>query len=206
MPGIGIIFFDYGNVLSLSQSVSLRSEMQKLSGLDGETFESRYSRYRRPYDSGLIPAEEYWRRILDDPGGRIGRDRIEALIELDMKSWEEVDEEMIEIARSLKERGLTVGILSNMPVVMDRYLEATKEWYGLFEPRVISGHIRTAKPEPEIYAYAERAAGTRPEEIIFIDDMEENVRAAAEAGFRVHHYAGAASLVRFLEDELDGVP
>ncbi len=200
MPGIRVVFFDYGNVISRNQSSDLRVEMRKLSGLDEAAFESQYTRHRRPYDAGLISAEEYWRRILGDPDECIRRNRIEALINLDIKSWEEVDEEMIDLARSLKNRGLIVGILSNMPVVMDRYLERNKEWYRLFRPKVISGHIRTAKPDPEIYAYAEKAAGHRPEEILFIDDMEENIRAAAEAGIQVHHFEGAAKLLRFLRD------
>jgi len=200
MPGIRVVFFDYGNVISRNQSSDLRDEMRKLSGLDEETFESQYTRNRGPYDAGLISAEEYWRRILGGPDESIRRDRIEALVNLDMKSWEEVDEEIIDLARSLKNQGLTVGILSNMPMVMDRYLESNKEWYRLFRPKVISGHIRTAKPAPEIYAYAEKAAGHPPEEILFIDDMEENVRAAAEAGFRVHHFEGTGKLLRFLRD------
>jgi putative hydrolase of the HAD superfamily len=198
MPGIRVVYFDYGNVISRDQSRSLRSEMRELSGLDEETFETRYSRYRRPYDSGHISEQEYWRSILDDSSGLIPRNRIETLIGLDMKSWEEIDRDMIELARSLKERGLVVGILSNMPSVMDRYLEVNKEWYGLFHPKIISGNLRTAKPEPEIYAYAQKAAGYNPEEILFIDDREENVWAASEAGFEAYRFEGADDLRRRL--------
>ena len=202
MPAIRVVYFDYGNVISRDQSAPLRSEMQAVSGLDAETFAFRYSRFRRPYDSGHITAEEYWRRILDDRNGRAGRERIEDLIDLDVRSWEEIDDEMIDLAGRLKDRGLTVGILSNMPAVMDRYLERNKEWYGIFHPKVISGYLKLLKPEPEIYAHAADMAGHRRGEILFIDDMEENIRGAAEAGFRVHRYSGPEPLLRCLRDEL----
>lgn len=203
MPGIRTVFFDYGNVISLDQSPELRREMRMLSGLDEEIFQARYFRFRRSYDSGHISAQEYWRRILDDPGGNINGDRIKNLIGLDMKSWEEVDAGMIDLAGSLKKRGLIVGILSNMPGVMDRYLEANKQWYRLFHPKVISGYLHLLKPEPEIYAYAGKAAGHRHEEILFIDDLDENVRAAAEAGFRTHRFEGIETLNRYLRNEFE---
>jgi putative hydrolase of the HAD superfamily len=43
--------------------------------------------------------------------------------------------------------------------------------------------IRARKPDEEIYAHLEQAAGARGPEILFFDDVEENIRAARKRGW-----------------------
>ncbi len=47
---------------------------------------------------------------------------------------------------------------------------------------MLSYELGMVKPEPEIYLEAARRAGCRPDECVFIDDMPENVEAAAKLG------------------------
>jgi len=42
-----------------------------------------------------------------------------------------------------------------------------------------------AKPDPRAFLYVARALGLLPREILLVDDREENLRSAEEAGFRV---------------------
>ena len=53
---------------------------------------------------------------------------------------------------------------------------------------VVSSREKLCKPDKELYRRLIGRYGIDPAESLFIDDREENVRAAAELGFRVWHY------------------
>src|SRR5690606_24185218 len=52
----------------------------------------------------------------------------------------------------------------------------------VFDALVISGEVGMRKPEPGIFRHALEVTGLPPEQCVFIDDLEHNVRAAAELG------------------------
>jgi len=51
-----------------------------------------------------------------------------------------------------------------------------------FDKYVVSYEVGFMKPHPRIYEAALEEAGTRPEESVFIDDREENIKAAEKLG------------------------
>lgn len=51
-----------------------------------------------------------------------------------------------------------------------------------FDSVVISGEVGMRKPEPEIFAHAVELVRIPVEECVFVDDIEHNVRAAADLG------------------------
>ncbi len=52
-----------------------------------------------------------------------------------------------------------------------------------FRGWVVSGEVKLAKPEPEIFTHLLEQFALRAEETLFIDDMPYNTAAAAELGF-----------------------
>jgi FMN phosphatase YigB (HAD superfamily) len=59
--------------------------------------------------------------------------------------------------------------------------------------------LRLAKPDPAIYRAFERATARAPEEILFFDDLPENVAAARALGWqavRVNPYADTVGQIR----------
>lgn len=76
--------------------------------------------------------------------------------------------------------------------------------HELFDHEVQSWHphIQSVKPEPRMYeiaiAYARQHVRAVPAQCIFIDDREENVRAAQSHGLHGIHYRCHRSLVRDL--------
>ena len=52
--------------------------------------------------------------------------------------------------------------------------------------RFASHLIGLRKPDDRIYAHVEQATGATPGRIVFFDDVEENVAAAARRGWRAH--------------------
>lgn len=49
--------------------------------------------------------------------------------------------------------------------------------------RIASHEIRARKPEAPAFEYVERTTGTRPEQIVFFDDLADNVEAARARGW-----------------------
>ena len=51
-----------------------------------------------------------------------------------------------------------------------------------FDCLIFSGEVRRAKPEPEIYQRTINCLGVKHAEALFVDDREENLRAASALG------------------------
>ncbi|MEN9579320.1 MAG: hypothetical protein RJA70_2329 [Pseudomonadota bacterium] len=59
--------------------------------------------------------------------------------------------------------------------------------------------LRLTKPDPKIYVEAQRLFGAQPEQIVFFDDLEENVHSARQTGWNaeiVDHTGDTAAQMR----------
>ena len=103
--------------------------------------------------------------------------------------WEEMlggpIHETVEIFRELKQKdhlklyALTNWSAETFPVALDKY-----DFLHWFDGRLVSGEEKTRKPFPEFYHLMLRRFNLKPEETLFIDDNERNVKAAQELGIR----------------------
>jgi epoxide hydrolase-like predicted phosphatase len=80
--------------------------------------------------------------------------------------------------------GIRTGLLSN-----SWGNEYPREgWDQMFDAIVISGEVGMRKPEPQIFHHALELIGVRPEQAVFVDDLQVNITAAEEVGIvGVHH-------------------
>lgn len=92
----------------------------------------------------------------------------------------------------LKEKGHRLFCLSNMHVASIEHLEKTCAFWDLFEGKVISCRIHLIKPEPGIYAHLLERHKLKGPQIIFIDDVEVNLLAAAQFGIRTIQFENPA--------------
>jgi epoxide hydrolase-like predicted phosphatase len=119
---------------------------------------------------GLTPAqleafvEDFWKTYLGDP-----------------------NPELVAYFRVLRPRYRT-ALLSNS---FDGACEREEDRYHFAEmvDLIIYSHeVGLAKPDPRIYALTSQRLGVQPQEIVFLDDAERNVVAAAAYGFHAIHY------------------
>ena len=91
---------------------------------------------------------------------------------------------MLDVVRAARTTGVRTGLLSN-----SWGLDYPREgWDTLFDAVVISGEVGLRKPDPAIYRLAAERLGLPPDQIVFVDDLAPNVRAAAAVGMvGVHH-------------------
>ncbi|HEY0140154.1 MAG TPA: HAD family phosphatase [Thermoanaerobaculia bacterium] len=95
-----------------------------------------------------------------------------------------------------------VGFLSNSNEVHAELIP--RRFSGLFQKddRFIFSHrFRVAKPDPEIFQRALEVLGTTAGQVVYIDDLIENVLAARSVGMRAFQYIDTPSLTRQLVDE-----
>lgn len=63
-----------------------------------------------------------------------------------------------------------------------------------FDGVVVSGEVKMMKPEPEIFRHLLTKFGLQAPDCLFIDDMPYNTAAAANLGFQIVTFTGAAAL------------
>jgi glucose-1-phosphatase len=95
-----------------------------------------------------------------------------------------------------------VAFLSNSNEVHAEVIP--RKFSSLFEKddRFIFSHrFKVAKPDPEIFQRALDTIGATPQQVVFIDDLSENVNAARSLGIQAFQYIDTLTLVRQLEAE-----
>ncbi|MBN1938177.1 MAG: HAD family phosphatase [Candidatus Aminicenantes bacterium] len=91
--------------------------------------------------------------------------------------------EVRDLYRRLKPRYRLV-LLSNTDVIRWTHVKTKFPEILLFDDYILSFDVGAMKPEPEIYLEAVRAGGARPEQTLFIDDMQANVEGAERMGMK----------------------
>ncbi|WP_406047770.1 HAD family hydrolase [Kribbella sp. NBC_00889] len=85
---------------------------------------------------------------------------------------------MSALVRRARSLGIRTALLSNS--WGNTYPRDT--WDGMFDDIVISGEVGMRKPDPEIFLLAARRLDLKPEECVFVDDLELNVEGARALG------------------------
>jgi putative hydrolase of the HAD superfamily len=92
-----------------------------------------------------------------------------------------------------------LGCLNNEAREPNEYRFRTFGLGQYFEVAFSSCYVGLRKPKNAIYRRALDILGTPPERILFIDDRQENVAAAAAAGIQTIRFDGADTLRQQLE-------
>ena len=107
-------------------------------------------------------------------------------------------EETIHLVRAIRTAGNSLFVLSNMHHASINYLEEQHAIWDLFDGSVISCRVNKVKPEPQIYDHLLTAFDLQASQTVFIDDMAENVAAAAAKGIHPIQFSDPAQCKREL--------
>jgi putative hydrolase of the HAD superfamily len=192
--GITTVIFDFGYVLSLPPQPSDYQNLATLAGINGKAFEEIYWGQRADYDRGTIDGPAYWRRIAEAAGKEITPAQIESLVAADIAIWMRANPVMMDWVRALKNRGMKIAVLSNMPIEISTYMRHHAPWFRDFDYVCFSAEVQLAKPEAAIFHACLKVVRSRPEECLFIDDRAENVEAARALGMQALKFASVQEL------------
>ncbi len=187
-PRIDAVLFDYGQVLSCPPDPAAWARMRAITGLDEDRFHTAYWAFRHDYDRAALTGPAYWHAVAASTGIMLDDTQLAALFAADVDVWTDLNVPMVEWASRLQRAGIRTGILSNIGNSIAYGIIAKLPWLSGFDHCTWSHSLFMAKPEPAIYLKTAEALHTAPANILFIDDREENVAAAAALGFQAIHY------------------
>jgi putative hydrolase of the HAD superfamily len=189
------LLVDYGGVLT-NPLAEFMADWVTADGIDPDRFAELMRRWLGPdsdrnpvhdLETGRIGAAEFERllaaELIEQTPGQPGAaqpgaaDRAAGMLTR-MFSGMRVEASMVGVVRAARATGVRTGLLSNSwGLGYER-----DGWDTLFDAVVISGEVGLRKPDPAIYALAAQRLELPPEQIVFVDDLRPNVRAAVAAG------------------------
>ncbi len=194
---IRFIFFDLGKVLvNFDLDLMLRQVADVAEvGVDQVQEALFGDRLHERFELGEITIDEYHRGFCE----RIGREPDLGRLHRAGTEFFELNVEILPVVSGLRQTRFPLGILSNTCVT---HWEYCRDRYAVvrecFQLPIASYQVNLLKPGKAIYDAAAERAGVAAEEILFIDDLLENVEGARAAGWDGVHFTGARSLVEEL--------
>jgi putative hydrolase of the HAD superfamily len=194
VPKIQAVVLDYGQVLCFPPDPSETARIARTFGLTDAQFPSFYDTNRGLYDRGDLSPEEYWTKFAASTSTPLTPEKMAELRVWDVEMWSKVNPVMVDWLAALQAAKFHTALLSNMAEDMMAKMRRDFHWVKMFDHVVFSFDLRLAKPEAAIYERCLALLGAKPEETIFVDDREPNVRAARALGIHAIQFRSVAQL------------
>ncbi|MBP61992.1 MAG: hypothetical protein CMJ62_10770 [Planctomycetaceae bacterium] len=188
LPTPKMFYFDLGNVLlNFSRATAFR-QMSEVSGVPvnriREILEDGQLQVR--YESGELNSRQCCELFCQQSGVQTDCD---SLLEAGSDMFR-LNVGVVPIILQLALARHRLGVLSN--TCEAHWQHCLQKRFGVlqsvFEIHILSYEVKAMKPDEKIYAAAAEAARLLPQEIFFIDDMDENIEAARRFGFDAVQY------------------
>jgi 2-haloacid dehalogenase len=96
----------------------------------------------------------------------------------------------IALLRALRAKGVPVFALTNFGASSYAAAVPLLDFLSEFDREYVSGRMGVIKPDPRIYEMVEADCGIVGDRLLFTDDRADNIRAAADRGWRTHQFEG----------------
>jgi epoxide hydrolase-like predicted phosphatase len=194
---IRAVVFDIGGVLEITPDLGVDRLWEARLGLAGGEMDERMGDIWTGGSLGTLTLEEVHQAIRD----RLDLDE-QQLAAYMADLWREylgtANTELIEYARRLRPRYRT-GILSNSFVGAREQEQAAYRFEDLVDEIVYSHEVGMAKPDPRIYALVCARLEVQTKEVTFLDDVDQAVAGAREAGMHAVRYRDNAEAIEEIE-------
>ncbi len=186
---IKAIIFDYGGVLSEEPSLSKFCDFfAQKNKIDPKKFRYTFLENWGYARIGELKADDFWINVATTFNISPRRLRAECI------DFFTIREGMLEFVRKLKKNNYKLALISNN---IDDLFEETIQKYNLrkyFDVILTSYETKVAKPDLRIYQMALQKIGFKPDEILFIDDMKNNLMPAQKLGMHSVLFTGIPAL------------
>ena len=183
---IKAVVFDMGGIIVRLDMDTCIANFKQLAGFaDIEDYLDRFHQkgFISDLEEGKTEPEDFYRECLKHsrPGTTMETVRYCFCSLLDG-----LEEDSLELIRSLRGRYPLYVLSNNNPISRAYFCEMLKK-NGLdpaeiFEKEFYSYELKMLKPSRQIYEKVIAEVGTKPEEILFIDDAKDNIEAAGALG------------------------
>jgi 2-haloacid dehalogenase len=100
----------------------------------------------------------------------------------------------VNILAELRDREVPIYALSNWSAETFPFARKRFEFLKWFRRIFLSAEVKMVKPDPRIFQLFCQTFELKPEQIVYIDDLPQNVKAASSIGMRAIHFTDPASL------------
>ncbi len=185
-----IVVFDLGGVLvRICRSWAEGCAAAGLEVRDGEAgaasqaMAARRHALAAAYHAGELSCEAFFSQLSEVMGGLYSPEEVARIHDAWLLGVYDGVETLIE---ELCAAGVTTGVLSNTNHRHWTTMHGAYVWLGRIMHPHASHLLRACKPDDGIYKLFEMRTAAAPGEIIFFDDLEENIAAARRRGWNAH--------------------
>ena len=111
-------------------------------------------------------------------------------------------DENVRLLPELKKQGFRLFFLSNFPLDLFEEVKTGYYFFKYFDGGVISAEAKVSKPDSRIYDILLKKYSLTPEECLYIDDIEINVKAGEAAGMKGLVTFGSPAISKEIEKAL----
>ncbi len=174
------IVFDFGGVLTKTpnREILVRFICQSF-GFSEEEFE-RINQEKRLFVKQGGTDEEFWIAYAKTEKIELPHNWTESFKSTMIEAIC-IHSEMYDLVDTLKDQKIPIALLSNIDERLARFIRE----FGLyqpFDPCLLSYEIGIEKPDPKVYELLLSTLNLPAQEVVFIDDLAENVEAAKTIG------------------------
>ena len=189
------VIFDVGGVLIDNPWPGMVKHYTKHLKVSQAKFEEAYQNLVEKWQTGKLVETEFWAQMTQLLKAELPAS--EQLWLAGFKSTYREKNSVFKLIERLKKKGLKIALLSNTEVPVMEFLMDKK--YKHFDVFVYSCQEKVAKPNKRIYIETVNRLDVKPEEAIFIDDKDENVKGAQRAGLTGIKFQNPEQLEEVLE-------
>jgi len=199
---VEVVLFDLGNVILPFDHQQIAEKLSRFAGQDRRDAPGLFRHLFdfekgavNLYETGKISSEAFFQSLKESFHLSLS---FEAFVPI----WNQIfseNEEVSEIIRSLKRR-LRLGLVSNTNPLHFDYIVARFPIVRAFDRWILSHQVGFKKPALEIFQRAMEWASVDPRRIVFIDDTETHVEAAAALGMQAIRFTSAGQLRKDLNE------
>ncbi len=172
------IIFDWGGVLCEETALGLIAYFSKALKVAPEPLVSAFRPFLPAFQKGEISEDDLWQGMCAVL--KVERPYNQSLWGEALRAIYVPKKEVFALASRLKEKGYTVGLLSNAEMAAMAFFQ--EQGYAMFDAAVFSCAEGTRKPEQRIYEIALERLEVKPHEAIFIDDRADFLAGAKKLG------------------------
>jgi putative hydrolase of the HAD superfamily len=193
---VNVVLFDLGNVLVRFTPETFWRSLE-LSSLNQQfPFAAKVKTLSNQFERGELSADDFFHRLGKIFDGKFSVPKLQ-------KAFSSVLTKPIGGMESVLTNVQTrarVGLVSNTNEFHWDYCQRSIPAIRRIQAHYLSFKIRAMKPDPKFYSHVIEAEKLPAEQMLFVDDVGENVAGAERAGMRVHLFKTVKLLAETLRE------
>lgn len=183
---IKTIIFDFGDVfINLDKEGAMQNALELF---DVDTFSEEMIAFNTLYEQGLISTDEFLEFYLENFPD-LSKEQILDAWQFILKDFPEHRLEFIQ--KLFADKKYQLILLSNTNELHINHVKEKVSFYedfkNSFDSFYLSHEINLRKPNADIYEYVLNTHNLKASETLFIDDTDENIKAASKLGIHTWH-------------------